>query len=164
MRSIETDLASITSENIRLKAQLKRANDEIVEWKRFAKVTATQIGGQVHFSGEFPEGDGEAQRFILTDLLAKLGTVHESEILEHPDYQKLLDENARLKEKLRKVTRKCDSMLAIIRERGYRSAPAHRRDPDVLQDFGTHVKGLGLGRIRNSSRRSALGVFDDSDT
>jgi hypothetical protein len=113
-------------------------------------------------------------------LLQRLETVRESDIFQHSDYQRLLDENARVKEKLRKVQRKCDSMLTVIRERGYRGtdfgyrpylSPQPRArpvSPDVLQSFGTHVKELtGLTRKikRNyNARRSCRDASDDLDS
>jgi hypothetical protein len=128
-----------------------RLQDEITEWKRFTHTMAAEISHQVHFTREFPTEDGEIQRFILTDLIHKLETVRENDLLEDPDYQRLLRENARTKQKLKQATRKCEAMLAVIRERGCHRESGYRShfspQPKVLQDFGTHVRELtGLTR------------------
>jgi hypothetical protein len=69
LREIEVQLSEISSENAKLKATLRRSQEEVREWHRFAGAVMEQIRGNVRFSGEFPDDDGPAQRFILSDLL-----------------------------------------------------------------------------------------------
>jgi septal ring factor EnvC (AmiA/AmiB activator) len=175
LSAIEVELSSVTAENTQLRAQLKRAQKELTEWNQFARSIATQIGGRVQFSGEFPHEDGETQRSILGDLVRRLDMVRETNVLQHPDYQKLVEENARTKEKLKKVTQKCNSMLDIVRENESRAINTSDRrcslvqrrgttvSPEVLQSFGTHVKEL-TGLTRRIKRSYAAGRHHEEAT
>jgi hypothetical protein len=165
LRKIETQLSEISSENARLKAKLRRSQEEVREWGRFAGSVMEQIRGGVRFTGDFPNNDGPAQRFILSDLLRKLSSIRETDVVEHPEYRWLAQECAATKEKLREVTRRCDQMLAIIRSRGYGAGTSTTRGaPHALHSFRTHVRQLdGLAQEIKRDFKRARGCDDDLD-
>jgi hypothetical protein len=124
-----------------------------------------QIRPQIGFKSKFPVDDGEAQRFILSDLLQKLCSAHETQVLGHPKYHRLEAENEEAKLKLREVTRKCDQMLAIMRTKGYRTRTRTKRteSPSVLYSLGTRMKELnGLARRMKRDYREFVDDSDDS--
>jgi hypothetical protein len=166
--------ADPSSEINRLKTQLRRAQEEISDWQRFARNAFAQIGHQVHFTGDFPVDDGEAQRFILADLLQKLESVRRDDALELTGGHNLAAENERLKEKLRHLKQKCDSMLGIIHEQGYDGRYRTYRTPpprssklalDEVDRIGTHVKELTgvtrkIKRSHTANQRCGSGDLD----
>jgi hypothetical protein len=147
LREIEVQLSEITSENTKLKATLRRSQEEVCEWHRFASAVMAQICGDVRFSGEFPDDDGPAQRFILSDLLKKL-SIRDGDVVGHPEYQRLARDCAAMKVRLGEVTHRCDQMLAIIRSKGYRTDASATRG--ARHSFGRHAQDIkrDCGRTR----------------
>ena len=116
LSNVESDINNIALQNLSFKTKIDYLEYEQKEWNEFANRIFTDIHNIAGFQKEFPQNDGDAQRFILTDLIRKLSKRCAAEL---PDTN-LMHKYRMTKLKLHQVQVKCDRMLELLGERGYK--------------------------------------------
>jgi hypothetical protein len=106
-------------------ARINQLETDVCEWQKFAHFLLEELRPLTRFSGDFPCSDSEVQRFILTDLLRRALPGPQPPGQSSDDYQSLLEKYRESQLKLREVTAKCNSMLAMMSDHRL-SSPTRR--------------------------------------
>ncbi|KAK8870562.1 hypothetical protein M9Y10_008448 [Tritrichomonas musculus] len=150
LQDFEITVKQLSSQMNKLKSQNNYYRNEQKEWNNFAISNFNMIRGILPYEQDFPENDGEAQRYILDDLFNKLYSNFQRKEEEENMYRNKYNQ---AKIKLCEVQKKCDKMLMLLEENGvdFRSNIFNKSTENINENNDFYFQQNKKHRSRNSN-------------